>query len=528
MVSQFASFVEDVVLSGSRGMIGSRRYHKAGCLAILSAIPTRGLVMYRLILLVVVLLSMTALAGAADRPNILWLIAEDFGPELGCYGYPGVKTPHLDSLADEGMRFQNAFTVTPVCSTSRSSFMTGMHALTIGAHNHRSHRGTPHPLPPGVKLLPHRLRDAGYFTANVRRFPDGVDFTGTGKTDWNFSYEGKAFQSDRWEDLKSHQPFYAQVNFPETHRGGAWDHAHESITETADPETVVIPPYYPDHDISRQVWAQYLNTAMALDRKIGVILERLKRDGLLEKTIVVFLGDHGRAMPRGKQWPYDSGLHIPLLIRWPESISAPREFERGGVDQRLIASIDLTATTLAWAGVRKPGTMQGRVFWGAQRELDRQYVFAGRDRGDETVDRIRTVRDKRYRYIRNFYPERPFTQLNRYKEASYPILRLLHRLHDAGQLAGPPSRLMAPARPREELYDLHADPHEVHNLAESPEHHETLLRLRTTLDEWLVSADDQGRFPEPPEVIEQFEVQMRRSYDVKLEKLRAAESGSGL
>ncbi|QDU36906.1 Arylsulfatase [Maioricimonas rarisocia] len=466
---------------------------------------------------------------AQDRPNILWLIAEDFGPELGCYGHPQVRTPHIDSLAADGVRFTRAYTTTPVCSTSRSSFMTGMYAWSIGAHNHRSHRKDGHTLPDGVRVLTDWLRDAGYFTANVRHFPEGVDFRGTGKTDWNFNYQGKPFDTDRWNDLKSHQPFYAQVNFPETHRGREWNQAHEHIDQPADPDKVEIPPYYPDHEITRQDWAQYLNTAMSLDRKIGRILELLEEQGLSENTIVVFMADHGRAMVRGKQWPYDSGLHVPLIIRWPEGIPAPEEYSAGKVEDALTASIDVTATTLSWAGVPKPETMQGRVFWGPNAAAPREYLFGGRDRGDETVDRIRTVRDDRFRYLRNFYPERPFAQLNRYKEFSYPVLRLMHRLDESGELEemNPhAARLMAPTRPREELYDLESDPWELNNLADDPAHRETLLRLRSVLEAFIVESDDQGRFPEPPEVIEHWESEMQRVYDQKLEKLRAAEAGN--
>ncbi len=465
-------------------------------------------------------------AISSERPNILWLIAEDFGPELSCYGHPQVRTPHIDSLARDGVRMTRAYTTAPVCSTSRSSMMTGMYAWTIGAHNHRSHRDDGYRLPKGVRVLTDWLRQAGYFTANVRHFPDPVDFKGTGKTDWNFTYSGKPFDSNRWTDLKSHQPFYAQVNFSETHRGRAWDTAHTRIPQTADPAKVQFPPYYPDHEITRKDWAQYLNTAMSLDQKIGQILDLLRKDGLEANTIVVFLADHGRAHVRGKQWPYESGLHIPMIIRWPRKVPPPKEFAPGTVSDELVMSIDLTATTLDWAQAPQHAGIQGRIFWGPRAAPDRKYVFGGRDRGDETVDRIRTVRDQRFRYIRNFYPERPFTQINRYKETMYPVLRLMHRLHDSGELArlNPHAeRLMQPTRPREELYDLEQDPYELHNLAGDPEYRTTLLRLREQLEEMIVYTNDQGRFPEPAEIIEQMELRLRKNYDARLEKLRAQE-----
>lgn len=457
-------------------------------------------------------------ALAADRPNILWLIGEDLGPELACYGHPAVRTPNLDRLAAEGVRYTRAFTVAPVCSTSRSAFMTGMYQTTIGAHNHRSHRNDGYILPPGVRVLTDRLRDAGYFTANVVNLtgdPQERFFRGTGKTDWNFTYEGEPFDSSKWSDLKEHRPFYAQINFSETHRGGDWNNAHKHIEQPANPADVVMPPYYPDHPEARADWAQYLNAVMALDRKVGRVLEQLDADGLAANTVVVFMGDHGRAMIRGKQWPYDSGLRIPFLIRWPDGIPAPEGWRAGSVDNRLVASIDLTATTLWIAGVPPPLTMQGRVFLGPD-AVARRFVFGGRDRGDETVDRIRTVRSERYRYLRNYFPERPFLELNRYKEFSYPVISLMRDLHAEGRLNDVQARLLAPTRPPEELYDLVADPYEIHNLVGSPEHEGVLNELRTALDTWLIESNDQGRFPEPKEVTDAFDRQMSKSYDARI------------
>lgn len=459
----------------------------------------------------------------AERPNILWIIAEDMGPELGCYGTPQVRTPVLDELAGWGMRFERAFTVTPVCSTSRSSFMTGMYAMSIDAHNHRSHRDGGNPLPDGVRVLTDWLRQAGYTTANIRKLTDdraaGRFYRGTGKTDWNFAYPkgSKPFDLQNWDDLKANQPFYAQINFSETHRGQAWNEAHKHIQQPADPDKVEIPPYYPEHEVTRAVWAQYLNAVMAVDKKVGFLLQLLKRDGLAENTVIVFMGDHGRAMPRGKQWPYDSGLHIPFLVYWPEGLTAPAGYEPGTVSDQLIASIDLTATTLSIAGVDLPSKMQGRPFLGAHRTSPRKYVYGGRDRGDETVFHIRTVRDERFRYLRNKYPDRPFLQINRYKEASYPIIGLLRHLNGQGQLAGLPAQLMAADRPAEELYDLEADPWETKNLADSPEHQEIKERLSQALDAWMERIDDRGRIPEPASIPAEWEAKMIENYDQRLD-----------
>ena len=459
------------------------------------------------------------------QPNILWIFGEDMGPELGFLGTPEVYTPNFDALAERGMYFTHAFTTSPVCSPSRSAINTGMYQMTIGAHNHRSHRPEdtsvyPFPLPGGIQIISDRMRHTGYFTGNIRDFPEGTWFRGTGKTDWNFTYAGKPFDTDRWNDLKTNQPFYAQVNFPETHRGKDWNEAHTHIDRPANPDNVVLPPYYPDHPTVREDWAQYLNAVMALDRKVGDVLAMLERDGLAESTIVIFMGDHGRAMVRGKQWPYDSGLHVPLFVYIPPALGEFAGYEPGIQSHQLISSIDVTATTLELAGVPKPESMQGRVILGKQAESARTYVFSGRDRGDETVDRIRTVRSRRFRYIRNYYPDRPFLQTNRYKEATYPTIWVLRKLQREGRLTPEQAYLMAPNRPAEELYDVIADPYEVNNLAGSPDHQEILRHLRHELDTWIEESDDQGRFPESPSVYEYYEARSQRNYLERIEVLK--------
>ena len=472
------------------------------------------------------LLSAHSTPDSVDRPpNILWILAEDMGPELSIFGTPEVRTPNLDNLAERGMRYINTFTTSPVCSPSRSAFHTGMYQTTIGAHNHRSHRPddpSPYPFPllEGVRIISDWLRHAGYYTGNIRHLPEGIGFQGTAKTDWNFSYDGRPFDTDRWEDLKLHQPFYAQINFPETHRGQVWDEAHTKILEPADPNSVIFPPYYPDHPVTRSDWAQYLNTIMSLDVKVGVILDLLKADGLADNTVVVFMGDHGRAMVRGKQWPYDSGLHVPLFIYWPPAFPSPNLYEAGTVSDQLISAIDVTATTLAIAGITKPERMQGRVFLGPNADPPRSYVFGGRDRGDETVDRIRTVRSKRYRYIRNFMPERPFLQTNRYKEATYPVIWVLRKLNAEGKLTPEQARLLAPTRPSEELYDVSGDPYEIDNLAESADHQEILKQMRGVLNRWIDETNDMSQFPEDRAVLDYYEQRMKDNYDERIQALR--------
>jgi arylsulfatase A-like enzyme len=442
-----------------------------------------------------ILLGPAVVAATDERMNILWLVAEDLSPDLACYGTTQVRTPNLDRLASRGVRFTRAYTTAPVCSASRSAFMTGMYQTTIGAHNHRSHRDDGYTLPAGVKVISDRMRDAGYFTANLRKLPASCGFSGTGKTDWNFNLDHKPFDSDSWSDLKSHQPFFAQLNFSETHRPF---HAPRQ----ADPAQVVIPPYYPDHPVTRQDWAEYLDSASELDRKVGRVLEQLEADGLADRTLVVFMGDHGQCHVRGKQFCYEEGLHIPLILRWPDTFREMDSIEPGSVDDRLIEAIDLAPTFLALAGVAKPASMQGRIFLGKKSEPPREYAFGARDRCDETVFRFRTVRDARYRYIRNFTPDRPFLQPNAYKENSYPVWNLLKELDAQGKLTPAQKALAAPTMPPEELYDLDADPDEIHNLvgSQDPAHQQALNRLRSVLERWIEDTNDQGRNFEPPEV----------------------------
>jgi len=419
----------------------------------------------------------TPLAGAAKtkRPNILWIVSEDTGPEFACYGYPLVHTPNVGRLAREGAVFTNAFTAAPVCSASRSGFMTGMYQTTIGAHNHRSHRGDGYQLPRGIHVFTKYFRDAGYFTA----------LCGKGKTDWNFKPRIKAYDSSKWGDLKKNQPFFAQYQFSETHRKFKRCGRHP-----VDPDKVKLPPYYPDHPIARKDWAMYLETINVLDQGIGQVLRKLDADGLADNTIVFYFGDHGRAHVRGKQWLYDGGIHVPLVIR------APGLIEPGSVVDELVSAIDFAPTSLKLCGIEPPKHMEGRVFLGPDRGKPREYIVAARDRCDETVDRIRCVRDKKHKYIRNFMPERPYTQKNAYKERAYPMLKLMKELHAAGKLTPAQQLFMADRRPAEELYDIQADPWEINNLAAAPGHQDALKVMRGRLDKWISETGDKGQFPE--------------------------------
>lgn len=471
----------------------------------------------RYILLLLLFLSQN-LGFGEKRPNILWIVGENLKLDLGCYGAKNVKTPNLDKLAREGERYTKVFSTSPVCAPSRSAFFVGMYQTTTDTHNMRSHREDEYRLPEGVRPITHRLKDVGYYTSNLKTM-NGEEI-GSGKLDLNFVNEGKLYDGSKWEDLKKNQPFFAQMNTLECeydiYDRNTWrqtrvewkgEKQHEQIATV---NNVTPPPYYPDHPIVRAEWARYLNSVSGMDKTIGKVLNQLKKDGLAENTIVIFFGDNGRIEPRGIHWCYDTGLHVPMIIRWPKSFNAPLNYKSGSVKEEVISLIDLTPTTLGFAGIEKPYGMHGRIFLGNQVGPQRTYAFSARDRVDETVNRVRSVRGKKYHYIRNYFPDRHFTSLNRYKEKCFPIKPLMRRLMIEGKLSGPPADLMSATVAPEQLFDTEVDPHEIRNLANSkkPEHQKALIAMRTALDTWIVETQDRGEFPETEEIVAPFEKEM--------------------
>ena len=464
-----------------------------------------------------VALSVAAPEKKSPQPNILWIVGENISNDLGCFGAKNVHTPNLDALAAKGVRYTRVYATSPVCAPSRSAFITGMYQTSTDTHNMRSHRDDDFRLPPGVRPITHWLQDAGYFTANISHIGDRE--VGTGKLDLNFVNEGPIYQSDNGSLLKSKQPFFAQINTPEVEYdiydrksaekkrvkwvGEKW---HPQI---ATPDNVTPPPYYPDHLITRQEWARYLNSISGMDVRIGWILDQLQRDGLADNTIVVFFADNGRLTARGIHWCWNPGLHVPMILYWPKDCAPTAQYRPGTVNDQVISLLDITATTLWMAGVSRPAGMQSRIFLGDRADPPRTYVFAARDRIDETVVRLRSVHDRRFHYIRNFTAGAGFPTLNRYKEKCFLVKPLMRQMAAAGTLTGPAADLMQPF-PTEILYDTQEDPHEIHNLANSTqsEHRAALLRLRAALDTWMVETGDLGEWPEPPEVVAPFEKEM--------------------
>lgn len=456
------------------------------------------------------------------KPNILWLIGENLSHDLGCYGAKDVHTPNLDRLAAEGVRYTRVFSTNPACAPSRSAFFVGMYQTSTDTHPMRAHRTDGFKLPEGVRPVTHCLQDGGYFTANIKTV--GNESVGTGKLDLNYVNEGPIYDenSSEWETLKTRQPFFAVVNAEESEydiydRKSAEKDRVEWVGERihvqhAKPENVTPPPYYPEHPVVRQEWARYLNSVSGMDLRFGKALAQLRADGLEDDTIIIFFGDNGRLEPRGIHWCYDNGLRVPMIIKWPKNFPAPAQIKPGTVDDRILSLIDVTATTLALAGQPKPLLMQGRVFLGEQTEAPRTFAFAARDRIDETSQRIRSVHDERYHYIRTLSTGPTFASLNRYKEKCFAIMPVMRGLHAQGKLTGPALELMQRTGPCEELYDTQTDPHEVKNLltSQEPADREALTRLRAALDTWITETGDRGAIPEPAEVTAPFAQEMHQ------------------
>jgi len=417
-------------------------------------------------------------AETAGPWNVLWIISDDHGPELGCYGTAGLETPRIDELAREGIRYTNAHTTSPICSPSRSAFMTGMQQTTIGAHHHRSNRDVPLRKP--VVPVTHLFRDAGWFTAN----DDGAG--NPGKTDLNFAAED-LFDGVSWRERDADQPFFAQVNFFQPHRPFV-----KALNHPTDAATVELPPYLPDTAELREDRAQYYDSIRLLDHRVGETLDRLEQDGLMDSTVIFFFGDNGRPFARDKQFLYTGGTHVPLIVRFPDGSHA------GEVRDDLVSIIDVTAQSLALAGIEVPDWMEGRVFLGESAQK-REYLFTARDRADETVDMIRGVRTAEFSYIVNYHPRKPYLQRNAYKEAFYPDWRAL--IAEAEQSEDKPRFLfLAQTRPWEEFYDLRSDPHELNNLANDPKHAERVAEFREVLNDRNRATFDEGFTREDPAI----------------------------
>ncbi len=424
---------------------------------------------------------------ALARPNILWITCEDSSPNLGCYGDRFAVTPNLDRLAARGIRYTRAFSHAGVCAPSRSGLITGMYPTTLGSHHMRSIAT----LPEQIRPFPAYLRLAGYYCSN------------NAKTDYNFRVpEGTWDESSgraHWRKRRPDQPFFSVFNLGITHesqiRADAAVLSRLDPGQRHDPARANLPPYLPESPIVRADWARYSDLITVMDMQVGDLLRQLEEDGLAEQTIVFFFSDHGVGLPRAKQWIYDAGMQVPLIIHVPAAFRAIAPGVPGSTVGRLVSFVDFGPSVLSLAGVRPPDHMQGRPFLGPLATEARRYVYGVRDRMDERYDVVRAVRDERYKYYRNYLPHLPHWPWLDYMEL-LATSREWRRLAAAGELSGATAFFAAPTKPLEELYDIQQDPYELHNLADSSEHRAALERLRQVHLRWVRETKDLGLLPE--------------------------------
>lgn len=446
-----------------------------------------------------------------EQPNILWIVAEDMSPYLPAFGDSTISTPHLDRLAKSGVCYDNFYSPHPVCAPARAAIITGMYANSIGASHMRTgpwYAGTAteetikkyndlqpegleayEAVPPAeVKMFTEYLRAAGYYCTNNSK--EDYQFIKT-PTTWD-----ESSNQAHWRNRPEGQPFFAVFNIMVTHESKIWSKAEDSLLVAEDLE-VPIPPYLPDTELAKKDIRRMYSNILEMDQQVGEILNQLEEDGLLDKTIIMWYTDHGGPLPKQKRLLYESGLEVPAIIRFPNEQLA------GQRDDRLISFVDLAPTMFSIAGIQPPSYMQGQAFLGKYVRLhEPKYLFAASDRFDEYTDRVRSVRDQRYKYIQYLMPERPM-----YADIAYrnqmPIMQELQRLREANQLTPEQALWFRATKPNEELFDLENDPHELVNLADDPNHEEKLLELRSVCTQWITNINDKGLIPEP-ELISQF------------------------
>lgn len=438
------------------------------------------------------LFAVLALSGAqrlsaesqrSDRPNILWISAEDHGPDLGCYGDTYASTPNLDAFAARSLRYDKASSNAPVCAPARTTIISGMYPTSLGAHHMRSKV----PSPKYLTFFPNFLRDAGYYTTN------------NSKEDYNLLTEDTGWNESspraHWENRPNpNQPFFAVFNFVGTHESKI---RNENPEPQHDPALAPLPPYHPDTPEVRKDWAQYYDRLSELDAYFQERLDELEVTGLAEDTIVIFWADHGSGMPRSKRSPGWSGLHVPLIVHIPEKYRdlAPNDYEPGGATERLVSFVDFAPTTLSLAGIESPDYYHGQAFLGQFSSDAPEHSFGFRGRMDERPDECRSVTDGRYLYIRNYLPHLPHGQYLTYQQET-PTTRVWYQLFKDNELDAIQSAFWTP-HPAEELFDLESDPHEIHNLAQDPAHAKQLRQLRKALHSHQKKTKDLYFIPEP-------------------------------
>ncbi len=415
------------------------------------------------------------------QPNILWITSEDNGPHIGCYGDAYADTPHIDGLAKKGVMYLNCWSTAPVCAPARTTLITGMYPPSLGAEHMRCMID----LPKQIQMYPKYLRKAGYYCTN------------NSKEDYNVSKQGKVWDDSsrkaHWKNRKPGQPFFAIFNHTISHESKIRNKPHTLIH---DPAKVRIPKYHPDTPEVRHDWAQYYDRITEMDAKVGQNLKELAAAGLTEETIIFYYGDHGSGMPRSKRWPYNSGLLVPLVVYVPPKFRhlMSKDYKANGQSDRLVGFVDFAPTLLSLAGIKPPENMQGNAFMGKHETKPQLYQFGFRGRMDERYDMVRSIRNKRFIYIRNFMPHKIYGQYLDYMFKT-PTTQVWKKMYDAGELK-PPQTYFWETKPAEELYDLEADPDEVNNLAGSKKHQKIRKELSQALQNHMIAIRDIGLLSE--------------------------------
>ena len=428
------------------------------------------------------LAAITATAQPQQHPNILWISCEDMGPHLHACGDEYSVTPNLDKLCARGTIYQNAWSNAPVCAPARTTIISGVYPTSSGSEHMRSMTK----MPTDWKMFPGYLRDVGYYCSNNAKEDYNLEKP---KATWDDS-SNKA----HWRKRSAGQPFFSVFNLMITHESQIRTRPH---TQVHDPAKVRVPAYHPDTPEVRRDWAQYYDNITTMDTQAGEILAQLEHDGLADNTIVVHFGDHGSGMPRSKRWPYNSGLNVAIVISFPEKLKhlAPKDYAPGSTSKRLVSFVDLAPSMLSLAGVKSPDFYQGQACFGGRYNAPaRQYVYGFRGRMDERYDCVRTVRNDRYVYVRNYMPHRIYGQHLGYMWET-PTTVVWERMYKEGKLNAVQSRFWQP-KPAEELYDLHNDRDEVNNLASAPQHAKVLEELRQAHRAHTLKIRDIGLLPE--------------------------------
>lgn len=425
----------------------------------------------------------------SDRPNIIWIMAEDMGPDLECDGMAGVKTPNLNRLAQEGVRFTRAYCSNPICSPSRSAMMVGVDQTVINAQHHRSNRDVPLAAP--YKPITSYLRGAGYtcilgsdlVMKKGRKIDCNFKYEETGPYD-GVSHFGLFDKLDNY--TAADQPFFNQIQCLVTHRGDWWNGVRKASKHPVPLDAVKLPPWFADTPEIRYDWAAYLDTVEYMDNEVGLLMQQLKDKGLDKNTVVIFIADNGRCNLRGKGYLQDTGLHVPMIV-W-----APGRVKAGTVVDEIVSMTDISATILQLAGAEMPAYLDGKPVFAVEKPQYRESIRSARDIWDEIDECCRSITTKQYSYIKNLMPAVPWDAHQAYLDLNRPAVHVMRRLKAEGKLSPTESIFFADRKPVEELYDLNADPDQLHNLATEPAYAVVLEKLRMQEAVWEASHRDYG------------------------------------